>query len=166
MNASLSENIDKYDGKHTDVLEEIVKKSPTHSDIAELLHSFNRNERTQEAVSWVLKAWVDQGCQIDDTLLRQWYEFTILSGTWPPVLHLVQALNTLTLSKSQAATMGKSIIEWTTHENKMVRAWSYTVLYKITVEYPGLFKNAQAILERGSKDEAPSVRARLRKIEV
>ncbi len=51
-----------------------------------------------------------------------------------------------------------------TDGNKFVRAWAYNGFYEISVQYPEYKKETKLFFEMAMRDEAPSVKARIRNI--
>ncbi|WP_448250543.1 hypothetical protein [Thalassotalea agariperforans] len=51
-----------------------------------------------------------------------------------------------------------------TDQNKFVRAWTYNGLYELSKQHPEYIKEAKQFFEMAMRDEAPSVKARIRNI--
>ena len=48
--------------------------------------------------------------------------------------------------------------------NKFVRAWAYNGFYELAVQYPEYEKETKQFFEMAMRDEAPSVKSRIRNI--
>ena len=58
-----------------------------------------------------------------------------------------------------------NFLRWTlTDQNKFVRAWSYNGFYELSKQHPEYLDETKQYFEMAMRDEAPSVKARIRNI--
>ncbi|QDV89187.1 hypothetical protein RAS2_02510 [Phycisphaerae bacterium RAS2] len=162
---------EQFDGKHTDPLERAMADCRDRRgllDDALALAKLGGTDRFMVAATWLLL----NGSRDDDEFVaghaEQWVALLAEAGHWEVRLHLLQLLDGVEMSerlgtKSQLA-LWKVAVGTAGDDNKLVRAWSLSVLGRLG----GCLKKAQgeigALIRRAEKEEAASVKARIRRL--
>ncbi len=70
------------------------------------------------------------------------------------------------IKHSQAITPGRLAIAWhtLTDHNKFVRAWSYNGFFELSRQHSEYLDETKQFFQMTMRDEAPSVKARIRNI--
>jgi hypothetical protein len=162
MNEKIIRAIEGYDGKHTNSLVNASLLSPTKNDISALISALDTDKKFEEAGSWILKAWAENGYQYSENQIHSWFIKTEGLEHWGATLHFCQALESITVPKSLEPELFSFLLHKTNSDNKLVRAWSYNGLFVIAKQNNSLMPNAIKYIKKGKNDEAASVRARVR----
>jgi len=159
-------SLKKFDGKHTDVLEQLAATAPRdESALAQLLAAAEHDEDSiQVAATWVLKRWNDEHEPMVETCAADLVRLLGMARHWEVRLHLLQILSSVSLPTARMAALKKRLPELAGDENKLVRAWTYSVYAAVGDRQPKFQREVCLILERAEADEAASVRARVRQI--
>lgn len=90
------------------------------------------------------------------------YDLVSCLETWPARLHLLQLMPHLAIPASKKDAVAAFIEEGLTAREKVARAWAFGGLYELVRQYPEYEAEAMPRLEAALRDEAPSVKARIR----
>ncbi len=164
MKREITKALEDYDGKHTKPLQLAADRAPSSNDIESLIDVLDVNRKFQEAGTWLLKSWVDNGYKYSNSQIEKWFRKTQELTYWAATLHFCQALEKMPLPGYLSSEVFKFLELSTQNENKLVRAWSYNGLAILAKKDGSLVAKAKTLVARGQNDEAASVRARLRKI--
>lgn len=162
----LTTELRNWDGKDTDYLAEVYQRYSTKSAfISELLRLLD-DTGLQVAASWLLKHAVDQGCVL---LVDQAWQLLCKASKlrhWQSRLHVLQILPSLTIPDASVGDLECFLRANLQDTNKFVRAWSYGGFCHLAEQYPQYREEADAFVAMAMRDEAPSVKARLRQLGV
>ncbi|QDU73118.1 hypothetical protein Pan97_00850 [Bremerella volcania] len=156
----------KFDGKHTDVLEQLAARVPRDQEsLAQLLAAAEHDDKAiQVAATWLLKRWSDESEPLVESCAADLIALLRISSYWEVQLHLLQILSVVSLPRGSIAALKKVLPDLASDENKLVRAWTCSVFAAIGDCQPRFQKDALEVLSRAEEDEAASVRARVRQI--
>lgn len=164
---NLIESLREFDGKRTGVLEELSAKLPRNDDsVAQLVAIARRKEeRLQVGATWIMKKWVEQGMSAPENLAAKVTQLLKSASHWEVRLHLLQMLVSLPIPTRSVNTLATRLPDLLASDNKLVRAWSLSVFAVIADQSEKLRADFLAKLRVAEKDEAASVRARIRRIQ-
>lgn len=153
-----------WNGKSSSDIELIYNQFIKEEDFLEWVISFLSDEKLQVGASWLLKRLLEG----TGTLSNQQNNLVVLTGvnfeSWQAKLHFLQILPFLTMVNDHRNQLEYFIKVNITDQNKFVRAWSYNGLYLLATRYTDLRQEAQQFFDMALKDEAASVKARIRNI--
>lgn len=159
---SLAAAIAKWDGKSADDIAAVYSKFSNQRGFSKSLVNHLHVAELQAGASWLLKAWLADGGQLSarDTAVL----FQSLSGLqhWSARLHGLQCLAYLTIPDASEKPLERFLRQHLTHENKFVRAWAYNGFALLSRKNPDFSKEAESLFEMALRDEAASVKARIR----
>ena len=153
-----------FDGKRVDPLEAVFAELPARPqllrDLCELMGS--GDAKTQIASTWLLRRYLEAGAALSAEETEMALSPLLRESAWQAKLHLLQALEKLTISCELAAELWQALRIGTEDENKFIRAWSYHGFAVLAEQHAGYRDEALALLAVGEGDAAASVRARIR----
>ncbi|MGK7926108.1 MAG: hypothetical protein AB4290_12845 [Spirulina sp.] len=161
---SIESEIKGWNGKSADEITEIFQ---TYSDtpvfIDTLIELF-KIPSCQKGATWLLKAWLDKGNNLKSEQIAKLFSSLDILEHWEAKLHLLQSLPFLPIAHSQKQQVEGFLRTTLPDRNKFVRAWSYNGFYELARQYPEYQEETEQFLEMAMRDEAASVKARIRKL--
>ena len=76
--------------------------------------------------------------------------------------HILQCLPYLAIPKKDKDKVQRFLRKCLVEDNKFLRAWAYNGFYELAVQYPEHVEETKQFFEMAMRDEAPSVKARIR----
>ncbi|QYK06663.1 hypothetical protein [Shewanella zhangzhouensis] len=128
-----------------------------------LLNSAN-DSANHTSVTWLLKAWLEQGNRLDDQQSATWLALTPALTQWQARLHILQCLPGFSIPESLRSLTEHMVREALADSNKFVRAWAYTGLDTLARQFPQYRDERNTLFQMSLQDEAPSVKARIRQL--
>ncbi|WP_086930070.1 hypothetical protein [Agarilytica rhodophyticola] len=161
---NLSKEILMWDGKSADsityIFKKYSKKSLFEKDLIDLISS----EDTDKGASWLLKKWLESGNNLAEKDVKNLCGKLLELQNWETKLHILQSLPYLDFNKSECLTIYAFLKSSLTNSNKFVRAWTYNGFYELAARFPEYTEETKKYFDMAMKDEAASVKARIRKI--
>jgi len=121
-------------------------------------------ESLQSGASWLLKRYFEDGRTVDSeqasNILSQLNDLK----TWEAKLHILQCLSEIPIAGDRKGDVERFLRTSLSSENKFVRAWTYNGFYILCNQYPEYKQETKEFFDMAMRDEAPSVRARIRNI--
>ena len=164
---SIREELESFDGKHTDVLERILSRHrPTNSLIEGLvLLVADQEPNIQTGATWLLKRLAEKHVQFKQAHLIALFGSLSELTHWLSKLQVCQMLPYLMIPKESESSLIWFLERNLYDENKFLRAWSYNGFYELARQHNEYIDYAIEQLERGETDKAASVKARIRNIQ-
>ena len=157
----------KFDGKDTEPLEKFSSSvSPDAERVSLLIDFLHKSEQQSQAASWILKRWWESGWQFSVQQSKQLIVVLLQAQDWQLRLHLLQLLSGLAIAESQHRELYYHLRYNLEDKNKFVRAWTYNGLAVVAKQYPQYRDEVVQLFELAIKDEAASVKARIRNIKI
>ncbi len=161
---SLEQEIACWDGKSVNGLEAIYSRYRDSDcfikDVIELL----QNETEQQGASWLLKRHLENGNKIEADEIAVIYRHLIELAHWEAKLHILQCIQFMKIAETETKQVELFLRGCLAETNKFIRAWAYNGFYEISVQYPEYKKETEQFFEMAMRDEALSVKARIRNI--
>lgn len=161
-------NIDKaigdWDGKSKDQIETIYMRYVDHKQFIPSIINACDVEALQKGSTWLLKRYLEKGRTLSKTQTHKFISSLDLLRHWESVLHALQCLQYLKISNQDLNVVETFLRSKLEHKNKFVRAWTYSSLYDLSIQFEEFQQEVLTLLETAMKDEAPSVKARIRSI--
>ena len=118
----------------------------------------------QKGATWLLKAWFKSDQSITPEQASKIISHLGILEDWEAKLHILQCLPSLSIKPQQKLSVEKFLRTTLLDKNKFIRAWSYNGFYELANQYPEYQDEAKQFFEMAMRDEAASVKARVRNI--
>lgn len=159
---SIEQGIRTWDGKSAVDIQAVYDRYHKTIDFASTIIKLSFEPTHEQGATWLLKAWIEAGNTPDEAQISTIYESLNRLDHWAAKLHVLQIIPDLPIASAHASTLYTFLKSTITDENKFVRAWSYNGLHELSSQHPEYLNETQHYLERAMRDEAPSVKARIR----
>ncbi len=123
-----------------------------------------KNPVTAVTATWIVKWHLDNGFAPCTGQQIQILALLKQSGDWQARLHILQCLQYVRVPYNLSQTTFDTLLALIQDKNRFVRAWAYNGLHIVGMQHGEFYQRAMTHLESALGDEAPSVRARIRKI--
>ncbi len=130
---------------------------------ADILALLQKGQCTREA-SWLLKAWLESGHQLDELQVRAVYGCFSTAARWETRLHLLQCMPYLPIASEDCDKLYTFLKYQLSDTNKFVRAWAYHGFYELSRQHVTYLGETRQFFQMAMKDESASVKARIRNI--
>lgn len=160
MNADLAAALSNYDGKSAQDIEAIYQDFHKQEDLTETLMILIDDSPLGKAASWCLKRHLSD--RVD--LLPQLTAKLSQLRDWETVLHMLQCFPYFRFSAPERTALENFVRSSLDSPNKFVRAWAYNGFHELALQFPEYAEEAESLLLKALEQEAPSVKARIRKI--
>jgi len=161
---SVKTEIEQWDGKSANDISVIYERychdSLFISEIIALVGSIT----LQKGATWLLKRYLENENKIADGEILKIYENLRVIEQWESKLHILQCLPFIPITKQEKRKVEVFLRNCLVDSNKFVRAWAYNGFYELAVQYPEYEKETKQFFEMAMRDEAPSVKSRIRNI--
>lgn len=172
---ALSAGLREWDGKSVEDIHSLYQRFKQDPQLIDHLIAFAKQETLQSGATWMLKAHLESIFDTRTTTShdglaltqRQANQIIALSDRlhpWQAKLHLLQILPCLTISKANKPKLEYFLRQCLADSNKFVRAWAYNGLFILSQQYPEYREETKQFFAMAMKDEAASVKARIRKL--
>ena len=148
---SIEQEIVAWDGKSADDIRGVYKAYREQPGFADTIINFTDHEPYQKGATWLLKAWLESGNKLEISQIAKIYGLLNKLRHWEAKLHLLQCIPFMPIE----TTDRKNI-------DTFVRAWSYNGFYELAAQHPEYKEEVKKFFEMAMRDEAPSVKARIR----
>ncbi|MYD09815.1 MAG: hypothetical protein F4X02_07195 [Chloroflexi bacterium] len=162
---ALAQALGDFDGKSTGPLERFAAAWSVDAELVAELCEFaaSADGNLQAAATWLLKRFGVTGAQLSpgqcETLLR----LLVQETGWLPRLHTLQMMDTLTVPAALAAPLMAALAAQAAGANTFIRAWSVHGAAVLADQHPAYRSRVVDLLAAAERDEAASVRARIRR---
>ena len=161
---SINQEIANWDGKSSSDIGAIFARRCDDKGFVSQLIASAQNADLQPGATWLLKRHLEDGRRLRKSEVAKLFKLLPQLEHWESKLHVLQSIPYLSISKTDKKRVEKFLRECLLHTNKFVRAWAYNGFYEISLQYPEYEEEAKTFFEMAMRDEAPSVKARIRNI--
>lgn len=160
----VNQEIAEWNGKSADDIGAIYKQYYGNPDFADTVLNLIKDADLQKGATWLLKKWLESGNQLKNELIKEVYGSLQSLKDWESKLHILQSIPFMPIGKNEREKVEAFLRVTLTDRNKFVRAWTYNGFYELTVQYPEYTHEVKRLFEMALKDEAASVKAKIRNI--
>ena len=161
---TLEQAITNWDGKSASDIKEIYQRHcGTDSFTASLIKSLAPGD-LQIGASWLLKHYLENNNTLDSDQLSAIYQSLSALGHWQARLHILQCIPMMPIGKPETKTVEGFLRSCLADSNKFIRAWAYNGFFELAMQYPEYRPETRQFFDMALRDEAPSVKARIRNI--
>ena len=161
---SLKVEIQLWDGKSAADIKAIYDNHFSEVHFIDSTLSLLNDETIQTGASWLLKEWLSQNNQLNHKQTAVIFDNLLALKSWESKLHILQCLPFITIDTQHKAGTEHFLRLTLTDNNKFVRAWSYNGFYELAKHHNEYKDEAKQLFEMAMRDEAASVKARIRNI--
>lgn len=162
---SLEKDIQQWDGKSSDDISVIYSVHCNQKDFVNKLITLVNNEQCQKGATWLIKNWLSENNSLNSKQTKKILNDLSYLKCWESKLHILQSLPFILIDKNQVSKVENFLRVTLTDTNKFVRAWSYNGFYELAKQHSEYQKETKAFFKMAMRDEAPSVKARIRNIQ-
>ncbi len=131
---------------------------------SQLIEHIAANAGYQGVASWFLKRHLETGGRLSGEQINQVYGAAEQLEDWESILHILQCIPYLGIPVTSRATAERFVRHSLQHANKFVRAWAYNGFAELADVYEDLQLEVAELLETAARQEAASVKARIRQV--
>ncbi len=161
---SIDLEIKQWDGKSVNDIGAIYDRYCHEDSFVSEIVSLLIIDELQMGASWLIKRYLENENQIKKTDIAAIFHIMGVIERWESKLHILQSLPFLPIGKSQKKKVEQFLRACLSDNNKFIRAWAYNGFYQLAVQYPEYKKETKQFFEMAMRDEAPSVKSRIRNI--
>lgn len=162
----LEARLNHWNGENKTDLQAIYKQFYRNSDFIDQLLPLLK-QKQQLAASWLLKDHLQAGHSLNDQQKRLFFKAFPLARHWQTQLHLLQSLPYIRPVPDVAIHKLEIFLRQEIQsDNKFVRAWAYNGFYDLAQDYPQYRETANQLIQQAQEDEAASVQARVRQLDM
>lgn len=158
--------LEDYDGRHADVLKELVEGLEPRPDVLRqaVRLAVHDDERIAKGATYLLWSWVSAGARMTPVVVRELAELLPrVTGKWSR-LHVARCVPAFDVPEELVGAFAAFLETCRRAELPFLRAWAIDALHELSMRHPSLADPARAAMEDGANDPAPSVRKRVEKI--
>ncbi len=156
--------IAQWDGKSANDIGDIYSCYCCDSSFIPTIIDLVANVSLQKGATWLLKRHLENKNRLADAEVAEIYDQLKIMEQWESRLHILQCLPFIPIIKPKKKKVESFLRTCLLDNNKFVRAWAYNGFYELAVQYPEYKKEAHQFFEMAMRDEAPSVKSRIRNI--
>src|ERR1700704_1966197 len=135
---SIREELESFDGKHTDVLERILSRHRRTNSLIEglVLLVADQEPNIQTGATWLLKRLAENHVQFKPRHLIALFASLSELTHWLSKLHVCQILQYVAIPDESARNVVWFLERNLWDENRFLRAWSYNGFYELARQHP------------------------------
>lgn len=161
---AVERDLKNWNGKSKDDIEAIYHGYSNSSDLADSLIKLCSVESANVGATWLLKYGLEHDLHITKTQMGKILKILPEITHWEAKLHILQCLSYFSISKTYKEKVEMFLRQTITDSNKFVRAWSYNGFYVLSQQYPEYVEETKKFFDMAMRDEAASVKARIRNL--
>ena len=157
-------DLKRWDGKSAKDIGDIYQRYfDTDCFISDLIMMMD-DVSLQKGATWLLKHHIEQQHPLTKKQVHDIYCCMADLEQWESKLHILQSLPYFAIQKRDKKKVEAFLRKCLVDINKFVRAWAYNGFYELAMQYPEYQQETKQFLEMAMRDEAPSVKSRVRNI--
>ncbi len=161
---SIEREIIKWDGKSSSDINVIYNRYSNNDSFVSEIIKLIQQETLQKGTTWLLKRYLENGRAIAPNEISTIFNLLPKLEHWESKLHILQCIRFMQIAKTEKKGVEKFLRKCLTDSNKFVRAWAYHGFYEISIQYPEYKNETKQLFEIAMRDEASSVKARIRNV--
>ncbi len=159
---TIKQEIAAWNGKSADDIRVVYLAYREQPDFADSIINLIEDERFQKGATWLLKAWLEFGNRLEISQISKIYGLLYKLKHWEAKLHLLQCISFMPIETTDINSIDTFLRATISDTNKFVRAWTYNGFYELAKQHPEYKEEVKIFFEMAMRDEAPSVKARIR----
>lgn len=160
----IEQEIAAWDGKSAADIKSIYDAHKAETNFADTIIALSFTQACEKGATWSLKAWLEHGNTLEQTQVAKIYRSLDQLEHWEAKLHVLQSIAFMPIAEAERNNVYNFLRLTLTDQNKFVRAWSYNGFYELSRQHSKYLNETKQFFEMAMRDEAPSVKARIRNI--
>ncbi|WP_428243477.1 hypothetical protein [Gynuella sp.] len=161
---NIAEAVERWDGKSADDIGDIYHHHHQVDSFVPELIELCGQAGFEKGATWLLKCHLEKQHPLKADQIAALYKMAAKFESWEAKLHVLQSMPYLPVGQSEKNSVEFLLRECLMDKNKFVRTWAYNGFYELSVQYPEYADETRLFFEMAMKDEAASVKARIRNI--
>ena len=161
---SFKQEIASWDGKSASDIGAIYSRYSDDDTFVPKLIEFSLQTDLQKGATWLLKRYLENNRKLTASEIAALFKRLPELEQWEAKLHMLQCIPYMPIQESEKKNVEAFLRRCLVENNKLVRTWAYNGFYEISRQYPEYKEETKKFFEMAMKDEAPSVKARIRNI--
>ena len=161
---SIEQELKRWDGKSSNDIGDIYNRYCEEDNFVTTLIELAGHKAFENGATWLLKHHLENKHKLTIALVSAVFKIAPALDAWEAKLHMLQSICYLPIGEADKKNVESFLRSCLMDTNKFVRAWAYNGFYEISVQYPEYKAETKAFFEMALRDEAPSVKARIRNI--
>lgn len=161
---SIKLEIGQWDGKSASDIGDIYDRHCHNPLFASEIITLVSDVSLQKGATWLIKRYLESENIIGKPEVSSIFQKLDTIEQWESKLHILQILSYTPIGKSQKKRVEVFLRNCLAENNKFVRAWAYNGFYELAMQYPEHEKETRQFFEMAMRDEAPSVKSRIKNI--
>lgn len=161
---NIEQEIAEWDGKSAIDIKSIYDAHNEDTNFADTIITLSFTKACETGATWLLKAWLESGNTLERAQVGKIFGSLHQLEHWESKLHLLQSIPFMAITDAESGNVYQFLKRTLTDQNKFVRAWSYNGFYELSRQHSSYENEAKQYIEMAMRDEAPSVKARIRNI--
>ena len=160
----IERKIAKWDGKSAGYIKAVYASHKEDNHFPIKILSMLEHAPLELGATWLLKAWLESGNRLDSKQVKKVYRSLSNFEHWGARLHVLQSMPFMPIGRPECEKVYNFLKNNLSDTNKFVRAWTYNGFYELARQYPEYVDKTKKYFELAMKDEAASVKARIRNL--
>lgn len=160
----IKHRIATWDGQSVADIKAVYDAHCRDAHFADTIIALAATDACEKGATWLLKAWLEAGHRLQPDQTSTVFASLHQLSHWEAKLHVLQCLPFLSITDLQKTPVYHFLRLTLTDHNKFVRAWSYNGLYELSRQHSEYLHETRQYFDMAMRDEAPSVKARIRNI--
>ena len=161
---SIEKEVSSWDGNSSSDIEAIYNRYCDDEALQSKLLELFQNTDLQKGASWLLKRYLEDNRRLGKNEIAKIFKLLPKLEHWEAKLHILQCIPYMPIGGTEKKRVEAFLRSCLLDKNKFVRAWAYNGFYEISLQYPEYKEETKQFFEMAMRDEAPSVKARIRNI--
>lgn len=160
----LGESLDAWDGKSASEIGAVYERYAEFDDLPGLLLEMMQTPSRQVAATWLLKHGLEAGHVLNQDQTADLLNHLSSLTQWEAILHILQCLPFLEIPTEATDNLKSALEREMKSKRPFIRAWAYGGAATLANQYPDYRSWSDPLCAQALIQEAPSVKARLRQL--
>lgn len=164
---TLEKDIHAWDEKNKEDITQIYERYKNTARFTHRLVTLAAKPLCTVGATWLLKHHLEAGAKLTQRQYNTILGTLVSTVNWQPKLHILQMLPLVkeaVIPQELVGSIERCLRDGLSDENTFIRAWSYNGWYVLSEQYPEYKKEVMQFFNMALKDEAASVKARIRQL--
>lgn len=158
----IDQEITSWDGKSAADIKAIYDAHNEDNNFSDTIIALSFTQACEKGATWLLKAWLEAGNTLEQPQIAIIYRSLDRLECWESKLHVLQSIPYMSIADAESSKVYHFLRPLLTDRNKFVRAWAYNGFYELSRQHSKYINETKQYFEMAMRDEAPSVKARIR----
>ncbi|XOV90763.1 MAG: hypothetical protein ACFHX7_18450 [Pseudomonadota bacterium] len=156
--------LENWDGKSSSDIVAIYHRFCQEKHFVPRIIELAQHKTLEKGATWLLKHHLENKHKLNAREIASVYKLAQELENWEARLHILQCVPYMPIGAVEKRGVELFLRDCLVDRNKFVRAWAYNGFYEMSLQYPEYTEETKKLCEMGMRDEAPSVKARIRNI--